>query len=263
MMIPACWSRMLVRLPNRRNGGLISVSTTNAIRNGIRIPARPTIRAARCDSGVGRRFGADGVRAHAAVVVVVPNAALTMASSVMSGPASSATSRPARMTSDPVGQAEDLLDLVRDQQDRHAVRRQADHHVVDVALRADVDPAGRLVGDEHAGSDEQRPREEQLLLVATGQRPGRRLEQRRSGHPLEGVADLRPLGPAADEPEPLEAPEAGQADVLPDRAGAGSARRPCATPGSSRRPRRSTRPGVPARAAPATWTSPAVAGVAP
>ena len=201
-------------------------------------------------------LGADGVRAHAAVVLVVPNAALTMASSVMSAPDSSATSRPARMTSTPMGQAEDLLDLVRDEQDRHAVGGQADQHLVDVALRADVDAAGRLVGDEHPGLDEQRPGEEQLLLVAAGQRPGRRLEQRRSGHPLEGVADLRPLGPAADEPEPLEAPQAGQADVLADRA-AQDQPVVLARLGDQRDAgRRSTRPGRPGRAAPATWTPP-------
>ena len=263
MMMPACWSRMFVRLPNRRNGGLMIASTTNAIRNGMRIPARPTIRRGALRQRRRGRFGADGVRAHAALVVVVPNAALTIASSVMSGPDSSATSRPARMTSDPVGQAEDLLDLVRDEQDRHPVRRQADQHVVDVALRADVDAAGRLVGDEHPGLDEQRPGEQQLLLVAAGQRPGRRLEQRRSGHALEGVADLPRARPRGGRTRTAGSAGGWSGSRSPGSAGAGSARRPCATRGSSRRPRRSTRPGGPARAEPATWTSPAIAGVAP
>ena len=44
MMIPACWSRMFVRFWNLRNGGLMRASTTNTIRNGMRIPARLTIR---------------------------------------------------------------------------------------------------------------------------------------------------------------------------------------------------------------------------
>ena len=96
MMIPACWSRMLVRLPKRRNGGLMIVRTTNAIRNGMRMPARPTMRPARCDSGVAGRLGADRVRAHAALVMVVPNAALTMASSVMSGTRQLGDESPAR-----------------------------------------------------------------------------------------------------------------------------------------------------------------------
>ena len=39
----------------------------------------------------------------------------------------------------PVGQAQDLLDLVGDEQDRHAVGGEPDEHLVDVALRADID----------------------------------------------------------------------------------------------------------------------------
>ena len=37
--------------------------------------------------------------------------------------------------------------------------------------------ARRLVRDEHARVDQQRPREQELLLVAAGQRPGGRLEE--------------------------------------------------------------------------------------
>ena len=47
MMIPDCWSRMLARFWNRRNGGLISARTTNTMTNGIRMPPRPTAQRAR------------------------------------------------------------------------------------------------------------------------------------------------------------------------------------------------------------------------
>ena len=183
----------------------------------MRIPARPMMRPTRCGQRRRGLIRTGGVRAHAAVVLVVPNAAPTIASSVMSGPVSSATSRPAAHDQHAMGESEDLLDLVRDEQDRHAVGGQAHEDVVDVALRSDVDAAGRLVGDQDARIDEQRAREEQLLLVAAGQRPA---GASRSGDPAtrsRAVADLGPLGAAPDEPEPLEAPQARQADVLPDR----------------------------------------------
>ena len=91
----------------------------------------------------------------------------------MPSPASSATTRPARMHEDPVGEPEHLLDLVGDQQDRDAAGGELDDQLVDVALRADVDAACRLVGDEHRRVGEQGAREQELLLVAAGQR-GRR-----------------------------------------------------------------------------------------
>ena len=49
--------------------------------------------------------------------------------------------------------------------------------------------ARRLVRDEHAGRDQQRPREEQLLLVAARQRAGGRLEDAATRRPAERLAD--------------------------------------------------------------------------
>ena len=132
-------------------------------------------------------------------------------------PDSSATSRPARMTSTRCARPEDLLDLVRDEQDRHAVGGQANEHVVDVALRADVDPARRLVGDEDARVDEQGPGEQQLLLVAARQRrrrAPRAATTRSRARARRGPAHAPRRGART---QPLEAPQAGQADVLPDR----------------------------------------------
>ena len=43
-------------------------------------------------------------------------------------------------------------------------------HLVDLGLRADVDAAGRLVEDQHAGSGVQPLAEDDLLLVAARQR---------------------------------------------------------------------------------------------
>ena len=116
----------------------------------MRIPARPTIRADPLRRRRRRLIRADRVRAHAALVAVVPNAAFTMRllRHVRTRQLGDQPAGPHHQH--PVGQAEDLLDLVRDEQDRHPVRGEADQHVVDVALRPDVDAAGRLVGDEHA-----------------------------------------------------------------------------------------------------------------
>ena len=61
-----------------------------------------------------------------------------------------------------------------------------DEEVVDRALRADVDAARRLVGDQDARFAEQHPREQHLLLVAAGERLDRRAVAR-AAH----VADAR------------------------------------------------------------------------
>ena len=119
-------------------------------------------------------------------------------------PDSSATTRPPRMTSDPVGEPQDLLDLVGDEQDRDAARGELDEQLVDVALGADVDAAGRLVGDEHRRVGEQGAREHELLLVAAGQRRRDGLELARGGDLAQRLLGAGRLQPAADEAEPAE-----------------------------------------------------------
>ena len=73
-----------------------------------------------------------------------------------------------------MGEPEDLLELRGDQEHAEAVGGEARDEVVDRALRADVDAARRLVGDQHARAAQERPREQHLLLVAARERPHRR-----------------------------------------------------------------------------------------
>ena len=81
----------------------------------------------------------------------------------------------------PMGEAEDLLDLARDEQDAHAVGGEAREQVVERLPGADVDAARRLVRDEQPRPHEERPREEQLLLVAARQRARRPLDRASPG----------------------------------------------------------------------------------
>ena len=75
-------------------------------------------------------------------------------------------------------------------------RRELDEEVVDRALRADVDAARRLVGDDDARLAEQHPREEHLLLVAAGERLDRsRVARAAHAAPLEHAARRLPLAP--------------------------------------------------------------------
>ena len=73
---------------------------------------------------------------------------------------------------DAVRHAEQLRQLRRDEEDREALRREAVDERVDLGPRADVDAAGRLVEQQDALVLEQRAREQQLLLVAAGERAG-------------------------------------------------------------------------------------------
>ena len=206
MMIPACWSRMLVRFWNRRNGGLM-IGQDRRTRSGTGSGSRPGRRPARPAAQRGRRAArADGGRrVMRRSTRSCRTTAATIASSVMSG---RRTARrrvgPPRMTSDAVGQPEDLLDLVRDEQDRHAAGGEPDEQLVDVALRADVDAAGRLVGDEHRRVDRAGPGR---TGASAGCRPtatGRRVSSsaRRGRHARSASADRGRARPAADEAEP-------------------------------------------------------------
>ena len=65
-----------------------------------------------------------------------------------------------------VGHAENLRQLGRNHQDAHAAAREPIDQIVDLALRADVDAARRLVEDEQPRRLQHRPGHEDLLLVA-------------------------------------------------------------------------------------------------
>ena len=76
-----------------------------------------------------------------------------------------------------VGQPEDLGDLAADQEDGHTVVGELADHCVELGPGSDVDPAGRLVEQEHVAALQQPTGEDDLLLVTAGQ--GADLAQRR------------------------------------------------------------------------------------
>ena len=125
MMMPACWSRMFVRLAVFRNGGLMMASTAKAIRNGMRIPARLMSRA----DPLGQRDGRGAASSTAPVVMPRSTRRCRMRAHdrllrhVRTGQLRHQA--PAAHHQHPMRQAQDLLDLVRDQQDRQSARRRA------------------------------------------------------------------------------------------------------------------------------------------
>ena len=174
----------------------------------MRIPARPTIRRTRWRAAAGR-LGRGACSRSCGARRSRAEAALTMASSVMSDPDSSATSRPARITRTRC--ASPRISSTSFEMSRTPSRPRRDGpSVVDVAFRPDVDATGRLVGDEHTRVDQKRSGEQQLLLVATRECAGRRLEERRSDRPSPGPRGPRRARPTPNEPEPGEAPRLGR-----------------------------------------------------
>jgi len=65
-----------------------------------------------------------------------------------------------------VAEPQHLLELGRDEHDRHALARELGDELLDLGLRPDVDAARRLVEDEEPGRRREPAREEHLLLVA-------------------------------------------------------------------------------------------------
>ena len=65
---------------------------------------------------------------------------------------------------------QDFLHLGRDEHDGHPRPRERVDELVDRILRADVDPARRLVGNQHPRRPKEPLREQDLLLVAARQR---------------------------------------------------------------------------------------------
>ena len=73
---------------------------------------------------------------------------------------------------DPIAHAQDLRQLRADHQDGDALLRELVDHPVDLDLGADVDPARRLVKDQHLGLGGQPFAQHDLLLRAAGQIDG-------------------------------------------------------------------------------------------
>ena len=76
---------------------------------------------------------------------------------------------PGEQHDDAVGEGEQLVEVLGDQQHPAAGVAQPAQLVVDVGVGTDVEAAGRLGGDERPGLARERPGEEHLLQVAAGQ----------------------------------------------------------------------------------------------
>ena len=74
---------------------------------------------------------------------------------------------------DAVRELDDLVELGRDEEDRHAGVTLLDGALVDELDAADVEPARRLIEDEERQLAVELSRDHDLLLVAAGQRAGR------------------------------------------------------------------------------------------
>ena len=121
---------------------------------------------------------------------------------------------------DAVGEREDLLQLERDEQDAATLVALLDEAPVHELDRADVEAAGRLRGDQHARVAVDLAREDDLLLVATGEPAGTRL--RPAAADVELLHEPRRALDEAAREEPAEprvrrAAVVVQRDVLGDR----------------------------------------------
>ena len=80
----------------------------------------------------------------------------------------------------PVGQTDQLLEVGGDEQRGEAGSSGIAQDVPDHRLRADVDAAGGMGGDEHGRLGEHLPPDDQLLLIAARQREGTHVDARRA-----------------------------------------------------------------------------------
>ena len=85
---------------------------------------------------------------------------------------------------DPVRERENLGQIARHHQAGGALIRFLPHDVVDFILGADVDALGRLVEQEHPWIDAEPARQHDLLLIATAETIGRRLDPGRFDAPV-------------------------------------------------------------------------------
>ena len=217
--IADCWSRMLSRFGLVANESLVSARTANRMMNGMRMPAVRT----RAVTGLP---GSSSLSTELRALMRRPRPTARRRRRrrgsrwrVMASPASSATIRPRRMTSTRWDEAEDLLELGRDQDDAEPVGREARDEVVDRALRADVDAARRLVRDHHARLAQERPGEQHLLLIASRERAHRRGVGRPADvAAIEHGARGLPLARAAHDAECAHVAESRERRVLDHRA---------------------------------------------
>ena len=118
---------------------------------------------------------------------------------------------------DAVDQAEDFLDLARHDDHRQASVGQRADQGVDLAARADVDAAGRLVEQQHPAVAQQPPGQHHLLLVAAGEGADRTRDTGRAYvERLRPLQRGRALGRPVEEPGAGEPAEARHGDVLVD-----------------------------------------------
>ena len=132
---------------------------------------------------------------------VTPTAAVMMRSCSRSVPAKIPIWRPSRMTS-----TRSLIARTSGRSDEIRItatpaRGHLADELVDVRLRADVDPAGGLVEDDHRRLRVEPLGEHHLLLVATGEvADGRQQRRARDPQPLAVDVGRSALGRAVDEP---------------------------------------------------------------
>ena len=96
------------------------------------------------------------------------------------GPRDDADHPAAVQHADPVGEGEDLVELGRHQQHGRPGVAHLDDATVDELDRPDVEPAGGLGDDEQPGLARQLAGDDDLLLVAPGQRGDRGVDARRA-----------------------------------------------------------------------------------
>ena len=107
---------------------------------------------------------------------------------------------PAQDHGQPVGHPDQLLQVGRDQQHRKAGRPGGAQVLPDRRLRTDVDAAGRVRGDQQHRVLAHLPADDQLLLIAAGQRRRGDVDARASGRRRSrrcvGCRPWPPPGPA-------------------------------------------------------------------
>ena len=121
----------------------------------------------------------------------------------------SAIEAPSLMTIDAIGEAQQLLELGGNDEDRRALRGDVAQDRVDRGARADIDALGRLVENQHLRLQQQPARDDDLLLHAA-----REIEQVRIGEPIERQLEpLHQLGDPAVELAIAEAEAAMRAEM--------------------------------------------------
>ena len=96
---------------------------------------------------------------------------------------------------EPVGEHQQLVQILRDHQDGGAVGGQRDQGLMDRSSRTGVDAPGRLRDDEHAWVLQDLAADDELLQIAAGQAARQRLDARRADVELADHAAPRSRAP--------------------------------------------------------------------